>query len=153
MPVENMVMLIPFGAFAMVALIVLFGTREKQTQARARAEVQKELINKFSSGAELSEFLGTEGSQRLLGELETPKLSAKEKILRSTKVGVVLTVVGLGMLALLTQEPDLIIPAVILLALGVGFLLAAFISYRLSKSLGLIEEQPSGSRPERPLQA
>ncbi len=151
MSTDVIALFIPFGVFAMVVMIVWLATREKMVRARARTEVQKDLINKFGSGGELAEFLGSEGSRRLLEELGEPKLSAQEKVIRSVKVGVVLSVVGVGFLALMIQESDLMIPGIILLALGVGFLLAAAISYSLSKKMGLIDEAtPAAERPSIP---
>ncbi len=57
---------VPVAAFGMVVLIVWIASREKQSRARYRAEVQRDLIAKFASGQELTEFLKSEGSRALL---------------------------------------------------------------------------------------
>jgi len=46
----------------------------RQAELRARAEFQKQILDKFSSGKEFADFLGTEGSQRFSGELLEPFL-------------------------------------------------------------------------------
>jgi hypothetical protein len=47
--------------------------------------------------------------------------------------GIVLAVLGLGMLALSLTRRGFVVPAVLVLALGVGFLISTAISYRFSK--------------------
>ena len=54
------------GFFATVVLLVWLANRKSQARIQARAEVQKKLIDKFDSGLELAEFLGSEGSKTLL---------------------------------------------------------------------------------------
>ena len=47
--------------------------------------------------------------------------------------------VGLLILSVVFPDEELIRGAIVLLALGAGFLIAAAVSYRLSKSWGLLE--------------
>ena len=136
--------LIPFGAFAMVVFIVLFRTREKQARVQARTELHKHLLDKFGSGAELAQFLETEGGKKMIEDLGKGDVSAKERSLRPLIAGIVLTCLGIAFLVLTYYEPDLVMPGGILLAIGVGFLIAAFVTLRLSKSWEADEER-SGS--------
>ena len=131
----------------MIVLIVWLGTREKQAKARARAELNKHFLDKFTSGQDLSEFLGKEGSQRFLDEMWSEKRqSGKERILGTIIGGVVVTAVGVGLLLLaLFAKSGFMIPATIVLSVGIGLLVASAISYRLSKALG-----PGEGRPDRP---
>ena len=55
---------IPFAGIAMIVLIVWFKTRFRQARVQARTELHKHLLDKFSSGTELTQFLETEGSYR-----------------------------------------------------------------------------------------
>ena len=137
--------LVPLGGCAMIVLIVWLGLRSSQAKTKARTEVQTKLLEKFDSGRELAEFLGSEGSKRLLEELGSERASPQERILKSVKAGIVLTALGLGFLGLMVQDQEMIVPAMIILALGVGFLVAAAVSHRLYKNWGLYKnnEEPA----------
>ena len=129
------------GFFAMVVLLVWLGNRKSQARIQARAEVQKRLIDKFDSGRELAEFLGSEGSKTLLEALGEDKHSSRKRILTMMTVGAVLSAFGIGFLALMWEDADLVVPAGIFLSLGVGFLIAAAVSHRLSEKWGMYKDQ------------
>jgi hypothetical protein len=126
----NEEILIPLGFFAMITAIVWFGSRAKQVRLTKQVETQKALLDKFQSGRELSEFMGTESGQRFLNQFD---MNPHAAILGSVTAGIVLTCLGLGLLGLTGRDEDLVFPGVIMLALGVGFIVAAAISRRLSK--------------------
>jgi hypothetical protein len=133
-PNTAVAILVPLAFFAFIALLVWLGSRRKRAQIEAQAELQKQLLAKFNSGQELSEFLQSEGGQRFLDQLSSPSAGSKGRILQSLRTGIVLAVLGLGVLVLsLTRaQHGLLVPAVILLALGLGFLLSTAVSYRLT---------------------
>jgi hypothetical protein len=122
--------LVPLGVFAMVVAIVWLGMRHKQARLRARAEFHKQLLDKFSSGKEFTEFLESKGSQRFLEELWSQGTQSRAPSFRG---GIVLTTLGLGLCGLSWVKVNLLTPGVIILALGVGFLISSSISYHLSK--------------------
>jgi hypothetical protein len=138
-------LLVPFALFAAVVLIIWLVLRQRQARSQVRAEFHKQLLDKFSSGREFADFLESKGSQRFLEELWSQKMGPKEQVLRSMRNGIVLAMLGLGMLALSWREKGLLVPAVLILALGVGFLISTAISHRLSKQW----EQESGSEHAR----
>lgn len=139
----------PLGFFTLVGLMAWIVYRWHQARTQARMEFHRQLLEKFDSGREFSEFLESKGSQRLLEGLWSEKITAKERILQSTRWGVVLTVVGAGGLALSWQEEDLLIPGMLILALGLGFLVSTAISYRLSSKLGLLRDEESATESDR----
>jgi hypothetical protein len=147
---DSIAVAIPFGAFAMTAAIVYFVSRENQEKARLQAESRKQLLDKFTSSAELTAFLESPNGRRLLENLGGGSASPKERTLKSLKAGVVLTVLGLGLFALMVKEEDMIFPAVITFSLGLGFLLAAALSARVSKNWGLIEDHSAPSASPQP---
>jgi hypothetical protein len=151
MPIDqsNVGILLPLGAFVMVAIIVWVASNEKQAKARYRAEVQKELIAKFGSGRELSEFLNSEGSRQLLGALRSSREDAQQdprhKIigliiggLINLAVGAALFYVGLSWGFWWFELAGLIT-----LGIGVALLISAGVSYYLSEKWGL--DRPAGS--------
>ena len=131
-------------------MIVWLFLRYRRSQAQARAEVQKQLLDKFSSGREFAEFLGSSASQRFLDEFvsQGPKQQMsqgpKQQILSSMRTGVVLAVLGLGLLGLSLARRGFLVPGVLALALGVGFLIATALSYRLLKEWGQSPESTPG---------
>ena len=125
--------------------------RRRQARIETRAEVQKKLLDKFDSGRELAEFLGSEGSKRLLEALGEDKHSSRKRVLTTMTVGVVLSILGLGFLALLWKEPNLVFPGGILLSLGIGFLIAAAVSYRLSKKWDMYKDEEPTPESAPPL--
>jgi len=114
----------------------LAGHPAKAGGIRARAEFQKQLLDKFGSGRELSEFLETKESQRFLNELWSQGAGRTNRVLRALQNGIVLTMLGLGFLALSHMRRGFVTPGVLVLSLGVGFLLSAVIAHQLSKKLG-----------------
>lgn len=51
--------IVPVALFAMVVLLVWFGHRSGSIRTREQADIRKRLLDKFGSGQELTEFLGT----------------------------------------------------------------------------------------------
>ena len=126
--------LIPFGAFVMVVFIVWFETRQKQTRVQARTELHKHLLDKFGSGAELAQFLETEGGRKMVEDLGTDRVSPKERALKHIRAGFIMLFLGIGFLVATYEESNLVIPGAVFIALGIGFLIGAYVTLRLSKS-------------------
>jgi hypothetical protein len=125
--------LIPIALFAMVVLIVFVIARRRQAELRARAEFQKQILDKFSSGKEFAEFLGTEGSQRFLEGLSSRSFGSRERILRGVRGGITVAVLGLGFLLLTPVRHGFVVPGVLFLSLGAGLLISAAASYHFAK--------------------
>jgi len=130
---DTLAMLVPFAFFATILVISWLLLRHRQTRMQARAEFHKQLLDKFNSGPEFAEFLESKGSQRFLGELWSQSMGPKDRVLNAMRNGIVLAVLGLGLLGLSLTRSGFLVPAVLALALGVGFLVSTVISHRLSK--------------------
>jgi hypothetical protein len=135
-------LIIPLGAFAMVVLIVLMLHLARKHKIREQVGLQRHFLDKFNSGQELTQFLETPQGQRFVKELAVRDTirSPKERILRSIKSGILLLALGSAFLLLMRLEKDMIYGAIILLALGIGFLISSAISYWLSKKWGVFQE-------------
>ena len=143
---QSVAFLVPLGLFAMIVLVVWLSHRQKQAKAQARAELNKHFLDKFTSGQDLTEFLGKEGSQRFLDEMWAEKRQGpKERLLGTISGGVVVTAAGVGALLLaIFVKGSFMIPAAFILSVGIGLLVASAISYRLSKAWGLVKEGEDG---------
>lgn len=131
------------GFFFTVIAIVYFATQSKSQRARYQAEVQTKLIDRFGTAPELVTFLQSPEGQQFLGAVEsTPKYLAGDRILAGVRKAVVLSFLGLSFLLLCipysTRNEFFMVSGGILLALGVGYFVSTVISFRLSKSWGLV---------------
>jgi hypothetical protein len=130
---EGLEILIPIAFFAMIVLIVFVVARRRQAELRARAEFQKQILDKFGSGKEFAEFMASEGSQRFLASLSAQTMAPRYRVMRGMRGGIVLAALGLGFLLLAGLRHGFIVPGVLCLALGAGFLISAAASYHFSK--------------------
>src|SRR5205814_7660051 len=131
------------GFFIMVAFIVWAKANARAQQARYNAEVLSKRIERFGSGPELIEFLKSpEGQQFATGISKLPKLAARDRVVGGFTRAIFLTFLGLAFLALCFTEmenPGFIITGAILTALGLANLVSAIVSLKLSKRMGLVD--------------
>ena len=118
----------------MIVMIVWLASRAKQANVQARTELHKHLLDKFGSGTELAQFLETEGGRKMIGDLGKDRSSPKERALKLVIAGTVLTCLGAGFLILMYEDQELLIPGGLCIALGIGLLIGAFATLRLSKN-------------------
>jgi hypothetical protein len=139
------------GFYITVALIVWTITKARQRRAEMQSEVQTRMIDKFSSAPEFITFLQSDAGKQFASTFEeVPRAHARDRILGGVTRSVVLTVLGLGFLAIcLTEARDIgfIIAGCILLSLGLGYFIATIVSFRLSKSWGLLPGADQDVRP------
>jgi len=143
-------------------LIVAAGLNGRKASAliRARADLHTKLLDRLGSGREMVEFCQTDGGKRFIEGLSMGTVdslasqgSPLERILGSIQKGIILTLLGLGFLSLAWkyQRDDpgdvFMVIGVVGISLGIGFLLSASVSYRLSRSMGLLaKSDPTGSK-------
>ena len=137
---------------AMIVLIVYFVTRGRARRAEVQAEVQTRLIDRFGTAPELIDFLQSPaGRQFVSGVQSAPATLARERILSGFTRAIVLSMLGAAFLGLtFFYDDDFAVPAAILFSLGIGYLIATFVSWRLSKHLhGGDVFQPPTDQPIR----
>ena len=156
--------LIPFGAFAMVSWIVytIVNGLRRWHQQRVLNQFQTKLLDRIGSVSELGTFLNTEAGERFLKGLTTiseAAVSPQARILRAVQSGAVLAVLGLSLYLYGWLTPTIRSEvtnginavATIFLGLGVGFLVSAALSYRLSKQMGLLSVDDGRHAPALPI--
>ena len=136
------VMLVLLAAFATAAWVMYLAaeTTKRQRRMKAQAEIQGRLLDKFSSAREVVEFLQTPGGAQFVDSFASDREEPATGILSSTHRGIVLVVVAAGCFFLNwyyrnSGENPLLVIGVILFCLGIGFLLSAAVSHRLSRTL------------------
>jgi hypothetical protein len=112
-------------------------------RSRQQTVIRKALIEKFASMQDLGEFLQTPGGKSLFEDLSTNGGSPLQSVMGSIQKGLLGLLVGLGaMLAGGTENlQPLIILGLLFACAGLAFLISAGITYRLSKSWGLLEKK------------
>lgn len=154
---------VPLGAFVMVSWVVyviVSGIRLWHQQ-RMLNQFQTKLLERIGSVTELGAFLNTEAGTRFLKVLTAVDEVAAPRIrmLRAVQSGAVLATLGIGLYLYGWMTPT--VPggvtnainalATIFFALGVGFLVSVALSLRLSRRLGLLNEDEEHSSNERAL--
>lgn len=142
-----MPIIVSLGFFAMVVWIVWLGTNAKNRRSQAQAEVQTKLIERFGTSKEFIEFLQSPaGRQFVTGVEVTSNLYARDRIIGGFGKGIILSLLGLGFLAIWIFDDNrgFIYPGFILLGLGVGFFLSTLLTIKLSKAYGLIDADRNG---------
>jgi hypothetical protein len=134
------------GFYATVAIIIVAFSRSKERRTELQTQVQSKLIDRFGSAPELIDFLQSDaGHQFVEGFHNAPRYAAREKILSGLRRGIITTLLGLGLLAIFAADIrdnwGFIYPGCLVLALGLGFFLSTFVSMKLSRSWGLIDDR------------
>lgn len=140
-----MPMIVSLGFFGMIVWVVWLGTNAKNRRAQMQAEVQAKLIERFGTAREFIEFLQSPaGRQFVTGVEVTSTLYARDRIIKGFGTGTILSLLGLGFLAIWLADHNggFIYPGFILLGLGLGFFASAFVSLKLSQRYGLVNPPP-----------
>lgn len=132
-----------------VVFWVVFSTFRRMKVARIQAEVHSKLIDKFASSQDFLTFLDSDSGKKLVASIgiEQPNRNPYNRILASVQAGVILVCIGIAFLILGANFPDVSegfkVVGSLGLALGIGFLISAGLSYRLSKNFGLFDRERS----------
>lgn len=153
--------LVPFAVFICILLAILWvlrvvlENRRWNKSFKIHEEVHTKLIEKFASGQDLTAYMDSEAGRRLL-EWTPPSIETASRtlpvtasrILWSIQAGLVMGLVGIGLLLIRDRIPDGVEPLLVFGTLGVtigaGFIISAFVSYALSRHLGLMGGGASG---------
>jgi hypothetical protein len=161
--------LVPFLVFVGVVLALLWLTRQFLENRRwsrifkLQTEVHAKLIDKFGSNQELLTYMDTEAGKRFLEaapipvgfEPEQRVPNAVAKVLTPLQIGVVLTLLGIGMLAIRNNlgtdmvSPMLLMGTVVLMP-GIGFMISAGITWVLAGKLGLMPGHSAAASVDAP---
>ena len=157
MPVEVAVVAI-FGSvgFYLAAILgIWIVSRARSQRAEIHAQVQQKLIDRFQSAPELIEFLQSAPGQKFVSGIDTmPRMMTRERILGGVSKAIIFSTIGIGFLALCIN-PDirnefLEFVGAMMVAIGIGYLIATFVSIKLGRSMGLINgnHKPAEVTPE-----
>jgi hypothetical protein len=138
----------------------VFGENRRWSRIfKLQTEGHSKLIDRFSGSEELLSYIGTEAGKRFLEAAPIPidfepqqrMPNAVARVLTPLQIGIVLTLLGAGFLALRHIQADMRVPMMVIgtifLMPGIGFILSAGVTWLLAGRLGLIPDGTSaGSR-------
>jgi ABC-type multidrug transport system fused ATPase/permease subunit len=127
-------------------IVRIITSMKERANTRTRADVYNKLIDKFSAAPEFVEFLQSDAGLRFIEEHTVEVSLPMSKILSSLRLGVNLSLAGAGMLLVANVFSNefggfyvgMAVGGTVALTIGVGFLVSAFVSYKLCKHWGLL---------------
>jgi hypothetical protein len=136
---------------------ILLENRRWTRVFRLQSEVHAKLIDRFANNQELLHYMETEPGKRFLEAAPIPVAVDRNqplpgglaRVLGPLQLGIVLTLLGIGLLILQHSLPDmadgLLIFGMVALMPGLGFIISALITWRLSTRLGLMLPPPTAT--------
>lgn len=138
-----------FGGVFVWVLKTIIDHRRWNRLSRMQAEVHNKLLDRFGTNEDLLKYINTPAGQHFLEsapiQLEGPRAVAApiSRVLWSVQVGIVLAAAGIGMQLIswraIEKEAAQALSAMGILgvAVGLGFIASAVVSFLLSRRLGL----------------
>ena len=134
------------GVASVFALLVGFSTwilsRRGQERSRAQFDLQRRMLEKFGSASEFVAFLESDSGRKFLETVSSDTQTQAARIFGSIQKGAIFTLIGFVGFGVVAYDPgDLVplaVPSGIALAVGLGYLISAFATYKLSKQWGLL---------------
>jgi hypothetical protein len=142
-PIEYLV--IPL-VFAFVMLLIMLAAQQRSRREQHRLELQKAVLERVGSVKDFAEFLTTEQGERFLASLAPVHFRTHHSGLWSVRIGVVLVTIGLfvffGLHTPFFGSPaesttPLLVIILLVIAVGVGMLVSAAVSFMIARALGL----------------
>lgn len=148
------------AAFTLAGFIVwtLVAGWQRHYRLKVTNSFNTKLLDRIGSIKDLNEFLQTESGAQFMDNLTVERQTTRpqEGILRAIQIGIVLVTLSLGFLGLRwyfaaryaavgDDFEILTVVGVIALSLGVGFLISAAASYRLARTLGVLDGRERGT--------
>jgi hypothetical protein len=140
---EDLVIVPTFLATCAWILWVAVSSLRRYKTSKLQAGVQTALVEKLGSSQELLTYIQSDAGKHLVQSLGVERASPYGRILGALQTGVVLIPVGLALLFLRGRiagaDEGFLVFGTLACALGIGFILAAGVSYTMSKSFGLLD--------------
>jgi hypothetical protein len=132
---------------------VLLENRRWNRIFKLQSDMHGKLIERFGTSQEVLTYMGTEAGKRFLEatpiavgfEPQQPVPSPVARVLTPLQIGVVMTLLGIGLIFLRHSIPDgdapLLLVGTVVLMPGLGFIISAGITWVLARHLGLMPDR------------
>lgn len=140
---------------------VIANSRRRSRVAEIQRDIHAKLFEKFGTSQELVEYLKTEAGSKFLDSASIEHTRPFGRIIGSIQAGLILFLLGVAMLIVRASTSadaffnemqraqsaqGMLAVSLLLLALGLGFLVSAAVSYKLSKNWGLFDGELGSKR-------
>jgi hypothetical protein len=139
------------GAFATgitVLVLVVWGisifVNARTRREAQRLELHTRLLDRVGSTREFAEFLATANGQRFLDAITPPATRPQWRLVWGLQGGIVLVTVGFASFLAGAAAGWLI------MAIGIAFIVASLLSWRVARAFGLVESARSTSHRNTP---
>ncbi len=136
------IIVVPSFFFAMSWLIWMI---VQWRQYKYRMNVQLKMLDKVSTGTELVQFAESNAGSKFLDSMELKSVGTRDRIISAVYKAVILLVLGIAVYALRgTLDEGAVaftILGTVLMAFGIAYIIATFISYRLASKWGMIPKE------------
>ena len=133
MPLESV--LIPIAFFAMIVVLVWLGTVSRRRDTDRRAELIRQLIDKFSTGEAFAQAMQSPEGSKLADALSLSRQGPSRAWVGLFVPGSILTALGLGFVGLsLMMDQVYRIPAVVIGSVGIALLLSSYVAWRADRA-------------------
>ena len=136
-----------FGMISFVAWVVVNAWQRRQ-HVKLVTDFNNRVLERLGSMKDLSDFLHTDGGDRLMRVLIAERGSAgpRERILVSVQAGVVFLTLGVGLFFVAWRatgdaQEGLRVMSTVVLSLGVGLMLSSAASFWVARRLGMFEAE------------
>lgn len=122
----------------------IIGAFKHRAQLKAQTDLYNKMLEKFGTAREFMDYIQSDAGKVFFERLAVEPATPLTGIINSIKIGVILTLLGLGIfltsgvIGTTDSQNIMFIVSIIVAAVGIGFLVSSAISYRLSKTWGLI---------------
>ncbi len=128
---------------AFVAFLVALAVNYRQKTLERRSQERLRVLERFSSGPELADFLATDGGSQFLQLFAVRSSNPARVIVTGIAVAVLTGFMGVafGLLSFLNAQDlgvEYMVAAVLVLAAALGILTASVVSLRLARKLDLL---------------
>jgi hypothetical protein len=144
MPTDVVAILSVFGTISFITWTIFSSVRRLRI-ARAQADVQTVFLSRFDSTQNMVAYAQTDAGKGFLNGMRFEHESPLAPMLSCVRWGIVILFLGAALCllrAIGAVDPDVIVPGVLALALGLAFEVAAFASWYLYRALGLTDAPP-----------
>ena len=148
MPIGSI--LIPISFFAMVVAIVWLVTVNQRRDTDRRADLIRQLIDKFSSGEAFAEAMQSPEGSKLADALSLTREQPKRAWVGLFVPGSILSALGLGFVLLSFMADEVYrIPTVVIGSVGVALLVSSYVAWRVERNDGEEENREGDDSARR----
>jgi len=112
-----------------------------------RMNVQMKMLDKVNTGTDLVQFAESDAGSKFLASMELQSAGTRDRIISAVYKAVILVVLGIAIYALRNTLNEAAVAftilGTVLMAFGIGYVIAIFISYRLASKWGMLPEEES----------